>query len=64
MFLLIFLIKTYILNIFDFFLPQQFGMKHQREQEYTAKIKCLTCHHLNGKTYEANYLNRGKQCAT
>lgn len=38
MFLLIFLIKIYVLNILDFFLPQQFGMKHQREQEYTAKI--------------------------
>lgn len=38
MFLLILLIKIYIFNIFDFFLPQQFGMMHQREQEYRAKI--------------------------
>lgn len=37
MFLLIFLIKIYIFNIFDFLLPQQFGMKHQREKEYRAK---------------------------
>lgn len=60
MFLLIFLIKIYVFNIFDFFLPQQFGMKHQREQEYTAKIKCLTYHHLDGKVYVVNYSNRGK----
>lgn len=38
MFLLIFLIKIYVFNIFDFSLPQHFGMKHQREQEYTEKI--------------------------
>lgn len=60
MFLLIFLIKIYVFNIFDFFLPQQFGMKHQREQEYTAKIKYLTYHHLDGKVYVVNYSNRGK----